>query len=103
MNECITAIEQGGFISILQGDLYLHAINVLDLHGFFGSEGNWGRKRATSLRKSMLEKRRDDKGKANNHTHQSTFMQKGFINHLWTQFQRMDVNFYADAKAENHA
>lgn len=51
--------------------------NALDLHAFFGPDGNWGRKRAANVRKALLEKRYIDRGQANGRTYQSTFMKKG--------------------------
>lgn len=50
--------------------------NALDLHAFFGPDGNYARKRASNLRSAMSDKRYIDQGQANARLYQSTFFTK---------------------------
>lgn len=78
VNECLKLLKRAQFFNTPgRVTKYISKVsNALDLHAYFGPDGNWGRMRAPNVRKALLEKRNSERGQANERIYQSTFMKK---------------------------
>lgn len=76
VQECEQRLESAEFFLTPGRTLGLikKAENALEVHAFYGPSGEWGRQVPTNLRSAFLEQRYVDKGKANERTFHSAFL-----------------------------
>lgn len=76
VEECLSLLKKARFFNTPGRitEFIAKVKNALDLHAFFGPEGNYGRTRALDLSKAMLNQRYKARGQANERTYQSSFI-----------------------------
>lgn len=78
VEECLGRLEKAEFFRVEGRSLVFikEMKSALEVHAFFGSEGDWGRKAAEDLNKAFLGQRYVEAGNANGRIYQSTFLKK---------------------------
>lgn len=92
--ECEQRLESAEFFGTpgRTRKLIKKAENALEVHAFYGPQGDWGKMIPTDIKDGFLSQRYVDVGRANGRTYHSTFINAHPSAHFWQQYADYCVN-----------